>query len=112
MADDFEDDIEEEEDDDEDDNGNGGGRGRSRSSRPQPRRALGRRPRLCQFCADRTKRIDYKQVDVLRRMLTDNSKLRNRRQTGVCARHQRMVAQAVKRARHMALLGYEGDVRR
>jgi small subunit ribosomal protein S18 len=109
MADDFDDDEIEEEDDD---NGHGGGRGRSRSSRPQPRRALGRRPRLCQFCADRTKRIDYKQVDVLRRMLTDNAKLRNRRQTGVCAKHQRMVAQAVKRARHMALLGYEGDVRR
>lgn len=109
MADDFDDDDIEEEDDD---NGNGGGRGRSRSSRPQPRRTLGRRPRLCQFCADRTKKIDYKQVDVLRRMLTDNAKLRNRRQTGVCAKHQRMVAQAVKRARHMALLGYEGDVRR
>jgi small subunit ribosomal protein S18 len=111
MAEDFEDDDIEEEDDD---NGNGDDRGRERRrhSRPRPRRALGRRPRLCQFCADRTKSIDYKQVDVLRRMLTDNSKLRNRRQTGVCAKHQRMVARAVKRARHMALLGYEGDVRR
>ncbi|MGA9533802.1 MAG: 30S ribosomal protein S18 [Anaerolineales bacterium] len=110
MSDDFDDNDDFEEEDD--DNGHGGGRGRSRSSRPKPRRTLGRRPRLCQFCADRTKSIDYKQVDVLRRMLTDNAKLRNRRQTGVCAKHQRMVAQAVKRARVMALLGYEGDVRR
>lgn len=84
----------------------------SRSSRPQPRKALGRRPRLCQFCADRTKRLDYRQMDTLRRFITDNGRMRNRRQTGTCAKHQRMVATAVKRARHMALLPYEGEVRR
>lgn len=93
------------------DNDDNGGRNR-RSSRPQPRRALGRRPRLCNFCADDTRSIDYKNVDVLERNLTSNAKMRNRRQTGNCARHQRMLAKAIKRARHMALLPYEGEVRR
>lgn len=92
--------------------GDRGNRGRRRSSRPQPRRRLGRRPRLCNFCADRTKSIDYKQVDQLERYLTGNAKMRNRRQTGNCARHQRMLARAIKRARHMVLLPYEGEVRR
>ena len=51
-------------------------------------------------------------MDTLRRFITDNGRMRNRRQTGNCAKHQRMVATAVKRARHMALLPYEGEVRR
>ena len=108
-------DIEEELDDDEeedDDDDNGGRDGRSRSSRPKPRRALGRRPRLCNFCAGGPANIDYKQVDTLRRYITENGKMRNRRQSGNCAKHQRMVARAIKRARHMALLPYEGEVRR
>lgn len=83
-----------------------------RPSRPSPRRAFGRRPRLCQFCSDRTKHIDYKQVDLLRRYVTDQGKLRGRRETGTCAKHQRMLTRAVKRARHMALLSYVGEVRR
>lgn len=102
---DFEDEEEDEDDDERQD-------GRSRSSRPQPRKALGRRPRLCNFCAGGTTAIDYKQVDTLRRYITENGKMRNRRQSGNCARHQRMVARAIKRARHMALLPYEGEVRR
>lgn len=98
----------EDEEDEEDEDGNG----RSRSTRPKPRKALGRRPRLCNFCAGGTTVIDYKQVDTLRRYITENGKMRNRRQSGNCARHQRMVARAIKRARHMALLPYEGEVRR
>lgn len=105
---DIDDEMDDEEDDDDDDNGGG----RSHSSRPKPRRALGRRPRLCNFCAGGPANINYKQVDTLRRYITENGKMRNRRQSGNCAKHQRMVARAVKRARHLALLPYEGDVRR
>ena len=69
------------------------------------RRRGPRRPRFCAFCADKT-RVDYKQPDVLRRFVTDNGKIRPRRQTGLCGRHQRAVATAVKRARHLALLSF------
>lgn len=66
------------------------------------------RPKICQFCADKHLAIDYKQVDVLRRFVTDDGKIRPRRQTGTCAKHQRPLAVAVKRARHIALLPYTG----
>lgn len=87
-------------------------RGPRRSSRSFPRRRFGRRERVCQFCADKTKSIDYKQTDLLRRFVTDQGKIRGRRETGTCAKHQRMVARAVKRARHMALLSFAGESRR
>jgi len=61
---------------------------------------------VCQFCAEQTNTIDYKQVEVLKRLVDESGKIRSRRQTGTCARHQRMVAKAVKRARHMALLPF------
>ena len=80
-----------------------------RRSRPQQRgrgRRFSRRPRVCQFCADKTKSLDYKQIDLLKRFVTDQGKIRSRRETGACAKHQRMVARAVKRARHMALLPF------
>jgi small subunit ribosomal protein S18 len=64
------------------------------------------RPKICQFCADKNASIDYKQVDLLRRFVTEEGKIRPRRQTGTCARHQRELAGAVKRARHIALLPY------
>jgi len=70
------------------------------------------RPRECAFCADKNTRIDYKQVDLLRRYVTDEGKIRPRRQTGVCAKHQRELARAVKRARHIALLPYAGEILR
>ena len=70
------------------------------------------KPRECQFCTDPSAVIDYKQVEVLRRFVTDDGKIRPRRQTGNCARHQRLVARAVKRARHLALLPYTGDMPR
>ncbi len=66
-------------------------------------------PRVCQFCTDRNAVIDYKLVDMLRRFIQDDGKIRPRRQTGTCAKHQRAIAQAVKRARHLALLPYTGD---
>jgi small subunit ribosomal protein S18 len=71
-----------------------------------------RRIRVCQFCAEKNKKIDYKNVDVLRGLISDRGKIRPRRQTGTCARHQREVAEAIKRARHMALLPFAGEMAR
>lgn len=70
------------------------------------------RPRECAFCSDKNARIDWKQAEVLRRYVSDEGKIRPRRQTGVCAKHQREMARAVKRARHMALLPFSGEVLR
>jgi len=67
-----------------------------------------RRARVCQFCVEKIKAVDYKQVDLIRKYVTERGKIRPRRQTGACAKHQRIVNEAVKRARHMALLPYEG----
>ncbi len=64
------------------------------------------RPKICQFCADKNLVIDYKLVDMLRRYVTEEGKIRPRRQTGTCAKHQRELAAAIKRARHIALLPY------
>lgn len=83
----------------------------SQSSR-RPRsfgRRFRRRQRVCQFCADPAVQIDYKKTDLLKRYITDSGKIRGRRQTGTCARHQRMVARSIKRARHIAMLPYTSD---
>jgi small subunit ribosomal protein S18 len=71
----------------------------------RPRRYISR-PKICQFCADKALEIDYKQYDLMRRFITEEGKIRPRRQTGTCARHQRQVANAIKRARHIALLPF------
>jgi small subunit ribosomal protein S18 len=70
------------------------------------------RPRECSFCADKNEMIDYKRVDILRRFVTDEGKIRPRRQTGTCAKHQRELARAIKRARHIALLPFSGELLR
>ncbi len=70
------------------------------------------RPRVCPFCVDKELTIDYKQADQLRRFLTEDNKIRPRRQTGTCARHQRQVARAIKRARHLALVAFTGETLR
>jgi small subunit ribosomal protein S18 len=67
------------------------------------------RPKICQFCADKNIVIDYKSSDMLRRFVSEDGKIRPRRQTGTCARHQRELANAIKRARHIALLPYTGE---
>ena len=69
-------------------------------------------PKVCQFCTDRNAVIDYKSSDVLRRYVTDDGKIRPRRQTGACAKHQREIARAVKRARHLAMLPFTGETDR
>jgi small subunit ribosomal protein S18 len=66
------------------------------------------KPKFCQFCADKTLTIDYKKTDLLRRYITEDGKIRPRRQTGACARHQRAVSAAVKQARQIALLPFVG----
>jgi|YNPNPStandDraft_1061719.scaffolds.fasta_scaffold35436_2 small subunit ribosomal protein S18 len=66
------------------------------------------RPKICQFCADKHLIIDYKQVDTLKRFLDEVGKIRPRRQTGTCAKHQRQLANAIKRARHLGLLPFVG----
>lgn len=73
-----------------------------------PRRFIAR-PKICQFCADKNIVMDYKQIDLLRRFVTEEGKIRPRRQTGTCARHQRALAREIKRARHIALLPYVGE---
>jgi small subunit ribosomal protein S18 len=78
----------------------------------RPQNRFSRRAKICAFCADKSKVINYKESDMLRRFLTDNGKIRPRRQTGTCARHQRRLAVAVKQSRHLALLPFEGDTGR
>lgn len=69
-------------------------------------------PRVCLFCTDHSVKIDYKQAEQLRRFVTESGKIRPRRQSGTCAKHQRELTRAIKRARHLALLPYTGDILR
>ncbi len=62
--------------------------------------------RHCLFCVNGTEAIDYKNVEGMRRYLSSYGKIVPRRRSGVCAKHQRMLAQAIKRARHMALIPF------
>ncbi len=64
------------------------------------------RPKVCQFCADKEIKFDYKNTDLLRRFVMEDGKIRPRRQTGTCAKHQRELARTIKRARHVALLPF------
>jgi len=64
------------------------------------------RRRNCHFCREKIEEIDYKNYSQLRRYISEKGKIRSRRITGACRRHQRQVAVAVKRAREMALLPY------
>ena len=65
--------------------------------------------KICAFCADKSKSIDYKDTMKLKRFLTERGKIQPRRTSGVCAKHQRELAIAIKRARMMALLPYSQD---
>ena len=80
------------------------------AARPERRRPrYTSRRKVCFFCAEKIARIDYKDVDGLRRYLSDRGKIEPRRKTGTCARHQRRLTVALKRARHLALLPYTAD---
>ena len=76
--------------------------------RPTQRRYYSR-PRVCQFCTDSEITIDYKNPELLRRYIPEAGKIRPRRQTGTCAKHQRELARAIKRARHLAFLQFSGE---
>jgi small subunit ribosomal protein S18 len=80
----------------------------NRNFRGGQQRRFFSRPKFCQFCSDKEQIIDYKKVDLLKRFITDDGKIRPRRQTGNCAKHQREVAGAIKRARQIALLPFTG----
>ncbi len=84
-----------------------GGRDRGDREAPPRRGRFGfRAPRVCPFCKSQVKSIDYKQSDQLRRYVTERGKIKARRKIGTCARHQRMLSTAIKRARHVALLPF------
>ncbi|HOQ09984.1 MAG TPA: 30S ribosomal protein S18 [Syntrophomonadaceae bacterium] len=68
-----------------------------------------KKKRQCNFCADKIEHIDYKEVPRLRRYITERGKILPRRITGNCARHQRQLTTAIKRARIMALLPYTSE---
>ncbi len=70
-----------------------------------------RRRKVCAFCLEHTDIIDYKDVTRLRRFLSDRGKILPRRMTGTCARHQRTLTVALKRARHIALLPFQAELR-
>jgi small subunit ribosomal protein S18 len=76
-----------------------------RGRRRPPMAAPGRQ-RPCYFCKEKIDEVDYKNYNQLRRHISEKGKIRSRRITGTCRRHQRQVAVAVKRAREMALLPY------
>ena len=78
----------------------------TRSDRPmrEPRRR-----KVCQFCVDKVEHIDYKDTAKLRKYMSDRAKILPRRMTGTCAMHQRQLTEAIKRARHLALLPYTSD---
>jgi len=63
-----------------------------------------KRKRACPFCVGKSFNLDYKNIEALRRFITDRGKIAPRRMTGCCAKHQRLVAQVIKRSRHAALL--------
>ncbi len=68
-----------------------------------------RRRKVCGFCVDKVEHIDYKDIARLRRYMSERAKILPRRVTGTCARHQRALTVAIKRARHLALLPYTSD---
>lgn len=67
------------------------------------------RKKVCTFCVDKVDYIDYKDTNKLRKFITEKGKIVPRRQTGLCAKHQRELTTAIKRARFMGLLPYVGD---
>jgi len=81
---------------------------RDRGKKRTPVRDTNRRgkPKVCVFCRDHVVWVDYKDVNVLRRFISDRAKIKARRTTGTCTQHQREVAVAIKTARELALLPY------
>ena len=83
---------------------------RAKSRKPKSRKWSGARyvpkRKFCSFCRDKAEDIDYKDPLKLRNYISDRGKIEPRRRTGTCAKHQRVLAVSIKRARHLALLPY------
>lgn len=75
-----------------------------------PRKKVFYRRKVCRFCTDKEQIIDYKDVKTLRNVITERGKIIPKRIYGTCATHQRQVTEAVKRARHLALIPYTGSI--
>ena len=75
-----------------------------------PRKKVFYRRKVCRFCADKELVIDYKDVKVLKGFVTERGKIIPKRIYGTCATHQRQLTEAIKRARHLALIPYTGSV--
>lgn len=95
---------------DSDDSSSSDSRGDSGGRRPfRGRRDYQRRPRVCPFCAEKMSDLDYKDVSNLRRFISERGRILPRRRTAACAKHQRMISTAIKRARQIALLPYTAE---
>lgn len=81
----------------------------SRDSRRGQGGRMRTRRKICAFCVDHIDFIDYKDQEMLKRYVNEFGRIRPRRQTGTCAKHQRSLAKAVKRARHIALLPFVSE---
>lgn len=68
-----------------------------------------RRPKFCYYCVEKQEKVDYKDAEKLRKYVSERGKIIPRRVTGNCAKHQRLLTEAIKRARYMALLPYSLD---
>ena len=75
----------------------------------RPFRARKAKKKVCQFCVDKVADIDYKDITKLRRYVSERAKILPRRVTGTCAKHQRQLTIAIKRARHIALLPFSAE---
>jgi len=81
----------------------------SSEAQERPRRRGRFRRRVCAMCENKISFVDYKDFNFLRRFISDRGRIESRRKSGTCAKHQRALAQAIKRARHLALLPYTAD---
>ena len=89
--------------------GGRGGRGdKDKKGKDARKRGFARR-KVCRFCADKVDIIDFKDVKLLQGFIPERGKILPRRISGVCTAHQRMLAEAIKRARNIALLPYTAD---
>lgn len=88
----------------------GGERGGDRGEKRGMRRMGGKkRPKFCFYCVEKTEKIDYKEVEKIRKYTSERGKIVPRRISGNCAKHQRQLTEAIKRARFMALLPFSLD---
>ena len=100
--------------------GGSGGRPGGRPGGPggRPRGRFVRRRKVCAFCVEKVTHIDYKEIDKIRRFVSERAKIEPRRRTGVCAKHQRALRGAIQRARQIALVpfvayhAHSGGIRR